>query len=98
MRTGRIGFEVQYLLLVNPRYLRFDPEQKKLGIQLDPGAVTHPLPDGWTWHADPMAASEAGPPSEALVVDDIRERFGDSRGYRTTLVYQDKKANANLTR
>ncbi len=100
LRIGRIGFEAQTRILVDPRYLVFDPTSKKLGTELDASLcqLRTLLPTGWRWVADPSSGSiyleddeDVLPGNEDLFLTDHHTRYPDSLGYRTYWTYPGNK-------
>ena len=100
LRVGRIGYEVQYRLLVDPWFLIFDRKAKKLGTQLDYERcrLETEMPRHWRWVADPTSGIyylddkvEAKGRIERWFIADHHQRFKDSVGYNSYRTYPESK-------
>ncbi|MBT3218348.1 MAG: hypothetical protein HN348_04600 [Proteobacteria bacterium] len=100
LRVGRVGYEVQYRLLVDPWFLIFDRQAKKLGTKLDFDRcrLEHDMPRRWTWVADPTSGTcyiDDDEPArgrlERWFISDHHQRFKDSVGYNSYRTYPESK-------
>jgi len=99
MMTGRYGLEVQYRMICNPEYLRFERSWKKLGEFFDYQklGLESAVPYHWSLVADTCTGDAylkgAEPPDDLRpwLKSDHHDRLADSVGYNTLWMYKHQR-------